>query len=178
MLNGESDGANPTACHHGTAGGEKVCPGLIALALLALAPATASTGEAALPGALVRDLYARHAKGNGPFAEPEDRALVERFFDEPLAEAIRKDAIDAKGEVGAMDADPLYDAQDTDIKKLTFGTPSITPETAKVVVAFENFGEKRTVTYLLVKKGVGWRISDVQYADGRSLFAIYRSATR
>jgi hypothetical protein len=118
----------------------KLCTGLFALATLAFPVAVRAADEAALPYALVEDLYARHAKGNGPFSKPGDRALLERFFDKPLADAIRKDAVDAKGQVGAMDADPLYDAQDTDIKKFVIGTPAITGETARVVVTFENFG--------------------------------------
>jgi hypothetical protein len=75
-----------------------------------------------------------------------------------------------------MDSDPLYNAQDMDIKKLAVGAPAITGGTARVVVSFENFGKKETVTYLLIKRPVGWRISDVQYDRGPSLLAIYKNA--
>jgi hypothetical protein len=166
--------------------GRTMCVGLIALGAgwLVPRPAVADTdpakasADAGSPAALVKDLYARHAKDEDPFAKPEDRALVERFFDKPLADAIGKDATVPEGELGALDADPLYDAQDTDIKKLTVGTPVITGETAKVVVTFENIGEKRAVTYLLVKRPVGWRISDIEYADHRRLLGIYKKASR
>ncbi len=142
---------------------------------LLLSPA-AGGDEAAGPAALVRDLYARGTKGKSPFAQPEDKALLERFFARPLADAIRKDARDAKGELGAMDADPLYDAQDFDIKNFTVGAPVIEADTAKVVVSFENFGKKQAITYLLTRTATGWRIADIQYAVGRSLLAIYRHA--
>jgi Protein of unknown function (DUF3828) len=156
----------------------KLFTGLMALAILALPGTVGAADQGVQPSALVKDLYARRAKGTDPFSKPEDRALVERFFDKPLADAIRKDAADAKGEVGAMDADPLYDAQDMDIKKFAIGAAEMTGETAKVVVSFENLGEKTAVTYLLVKRAVGWRISDIQYGEGPSLLAIYKNATR
>jgi Protein of unknown function (DUF3828) len=146
-----------------------------ALLGLLLSPA-AGADEAASPAALVQELYARGTKGASPFERPEDKALLERFFARPLADAIRKDAKDAKGEIGAMDADPLYDAQDFDIKNFAVGAPAIAGRTAKVAVSFQNFGEKTTVTYLLTRTAAGWRIADIQYADGRSLLAIYRRA--
>ena len=156
----------------------RFCTALMAVAMLTPLATVGAVDEGVKPDALVKDLYARHEKGDDPFAKPEDRALVERFFDKPLADAIRKDAVDSKGEVGAMDADPLYDAQDFDIKKLAIGTPTVNGETAKVVVTFENFGKKETVTYLLSKKAVGWRISDIQYREGPSLLSIYKNASR
>ena len=145
-------------------------------ALGLLLPPAAGGDEAASPAALVKELYARGTKGKSPFDRPGDKALLERFFARPLADAIRKDARDAKGELGAMDADPLYDAQDFNIKNFTVAPPVVSGDTAKVVVSFENFGEKTTVTYLLTRTAAGWRIADIQYADGRSLLAIYRHA--
>jgi hypothetical protein len=44
------------------------------------------------------------------------------------------------------------------------------------VVSFENSGQKYAFTYLLTRTPAGWRIADIQYAEGRSLLGIYRHA--
>lgn len=125
------------------------------------------------PGALVRDLYDQHKKDRSPFFQTKNRALVDKYFDKNLADLIWKDAIVSKGEVGAIDGDPLYNAQDRDIKKFVIGAAKITGERAEVPVTFENFGEKQALTYALVRQNKEWKISDINYGGGSTLLGFF-----
>ena len=65
------------------------------------------------PKALVADLYRQHNQKHSPFFQTRSRARVDQYFTKLLADLIWKDAHGSKGEVGALDGDPLYNAQDT-----------------------------------------------------------------
>jgi len=121
------------------------------------------------PEALVANLY---KEKNSPFSQTKDHGLVRKYFSEHLARLIWKDAVSAKGEVGAIDGDPLYDAQDIDIKKFSIRKSKTAKETAEVIAAFENMGSKTEITYSLVLTKAGWRISNMRYQDGRNLVAL------
>jgi hypothetical protein len=130
-------------------------------------PAAQQTTTA--PDALVKDLYAQHDKKNSPFFQTKNRALVDKYFEKSLADLIWKDANDSSGEVGAIDGDPLYNAQDIEIKNFSVGQPKIENGKAKVVASFENFGKKQTITYELVQKDSAWKIEDINYGDSGTL---------
>lgn len=125
-------------------------------------PAAAQTPKTA-PDALVKDLHKQHDARKSPFFQTKDRALVDKFFDVNLAAMIWKDAKESDGEIGAIDFDPLYFAQDTEIKNLNVGEPKITGEKAEVVVSFNNYEQKQRFTYLLTKQNGDWKISDINY---------------
>jgi hypothetical protein len=126
------------------------------------------------PDALVSALYKQTESKQSPFFQTGDRALVDKYFDKSTADLIWKDAVDSKGEVGALGADPLYDAQDTDIKNFSVNAPEIKDGRAEVVVSFENFGEKQRIIYLLSAKESAWKITDIKYSDGRTLAGMLR----
>src|SRR6267378_1579578 len=90
------------------------------------------------PDALVKALYWQHDHKHSPFFQTRSRALLYKYFEKSLADLISKDAVGSKGEVGAIDGDPLYDAQDMEIKKFAIGKPSYESGKAKVTVTFEN----------------------------------------
>jgi hypothetical protein len=121
------------------------------------------------PDALVADLYSKHDHKHSPFFQTRSRALLYKYFEKSLADMIWKDAVRSKGEVGALDGDPLYDAQDMEIKKFAIGKPSYESGRAKVIVTFENFGEAKSFTFLLVNGSTGWRINNIEYGEARSL---------
>jgi hypothetical protein len=121
------------------------------------------------PNALVADLYRAHDAKHSPFFQTRSRALIYKYFEKRLADMIWKDAVTAKGEVGALDGDPLYDAQDTEIKKFAIGKPRYENGQAKVSVTFENFGKPRAFVFTLVNGRTGWKINDIEYGEGRSL---------
>ena len=129
----------------------------------------ANTNPQSSPDELVADLYKMHAKDQSPFFQAENRALVDKYFKKSLADLIWKDAVSSKGEVGALDSDPLYDAQDTEIKNFSVSKPRYENGQAVVTVSFENFGEKQEITYYLVSDKTNWKIADTKYKDGRTL---------
>jgi hypothetical protein len=121
------------------------------------------------PEALVRDLYRQHDRKRSPFFQTKSRALLYKYFEKSLADMIWKDAVTSKGEVGALDGDPLYDAQDMEIKKFAIGKPGYESGRAKVNVTFENFGQPKSFVFTLVNGRSGWRINNIEYGEGRSL---------
>ena len=88
---------------------------------------------------------------------------------------------DPKGEVGAIDGDPLDNAQDTEIKHFVIHKPDSAKgksgDGAEVKVTFENFGEKKVIVFIL-RRGTGpwgWKISNIKYDDGTDLLGILKS---
>jgi hypothetical protein len=132
---------------------------------------SAASAEAQTSAAktVVSDLYKQHDAHKGPFFQTKDRRLVDKFFTKPLADLIWKDATTSAGEVGAIDGDPLYDAQDMEIKNFAIGEAATKAETATVPVTFENFGKKVMVTFVLKQENNIWKIDDIKYARGDSL---------
>lgn len=125
------------------------------------------------PDALVKDLYKQHDADKSPFFQKKNRALVDKYFDKSFADTIWKEANEPRDGIGALDADPLYSAQDTEIKNFVVNQPKITGDKAEVVVTFDNFKEKEKFTYLLVKENGEWKISDINYGDF-TLSGIYK----
>ncbi len=117
------------------------------------------------PEALVADLYRTEGKRSSPFFQTRSRALLKKYFTTTLANLIWKDAVSSKGEVGALDGDPLYNAQDMDIKKFQIHRPKIASGKAEVLVSFENFGKKQEITFLLVSQQSEWKIANIKYDD-------------
>ncbi len=123
------------------------------------------------PDAVVANLYKQHKK-RSPFFQTRSRALLDEFFDKNLASLIWKDAVTSKGEVGALDFDPLYNAQDTDIKNFVIHKPAYREGNAEVVVSFENFGEKQRIVFELVSQKTGWKIANINYGKGSDLLGM------
>lgn len=119
--------------------------------------------------ALVTDLYKQHNGKNSPFFQTKNRSLVDKFFNRPLSDLIWQDANTSSGEVGAIDADPLYNAQDTEIKNFAVGSAVVADGTATVPVNFTNFGKKQTITFALKQVGGEWKIDNILYGKGDSL---------
>ncbi len=117
------------------------------------------------PNELVEELYKTHETESNPFFQFQNRALVDRFFAKKLGDMIWKDAVESKGEAGALEFDPLYNAQDTEISDFAVGTSEINGEKATVPVTFKNFGEEQTIKYLLEKENNNWKIADIDYGE-------------
>ena len=133
-------------------------------------PASASAeSQTAAAEALVADLYKQHDAKKSPFFQTKNRVLVDKYFTKSLADLIWKDATSSKGEVGAIDGDPLYNAQDMEIKNFAVGRGDVKGDTANVPVTFTNFGEKKTITFALKQVSGAWKIDDIKYGDGDSL---------
>ncbi|HEX8232185.1 MAG TPA: hypothetical protein VF559_02405 [Caulobacteraceae bacterium] len=110
------------------------------------------------PQGLVARLYERTSV-------PTSRRDLGRFFTGDLAAALLADG--RGGEVGAIDGDYRYDAQDVQRGNLTLDLVAGGADTATVEARFRNFGEAKTVRYRLCRLGPNeWRIADVAMPSG------------
>ena len=147
---------------------------LIALSFSANASQRTRASRVISPRQLVVNLYAQH-KTRSPFFQKKSRALLDKFFDRTLAGLLWRDAHSAGGEVGALDGDPLFNAQDMEIKNFEVGPETVGAQAAEVQVSFENFGVKHKITFQIVAERGGWKISNLLYDEGPSLVDILRS---
>jgi hypothetical protein len=138
----------------------------------------AADKAAATPDALVTELYKAEKKKASPFFQTKNRALVDHYFTKELGDLIWKDAVSSKGEVGAIDGDPLYDAQDMEIKDFMIHPAKTEEGKATVQVTFLNFDKKTSITYHCVQQDGGWKISDVQYAEWAMLKLLKESVAK
>lgn len=143
-------------------------PMLLAISLAArLSPAADIS-----PKDLVAQLYKAHGSKQDPL---EDTRLLSRYFDAELLKLYLRDKREAKGEVGRLDGDPLYNAQDIEIKDFSVAVPEVTSGETRVTVHFKNIGKPARVVYVLSRSADGWRISDIRYDNGSSLKKILQS---
>jgi len=123
---------------------------------------------------LVTDLYKQHDSKRSPFFQTADRGRVDRFFTKTTADLIWKDANSSKGEVGAIDFDPLYDAQDVEKKSFAVGKAAVNGDTATVAATYTNYGEKKRITFVMKNVAGKWKIDDIKYDAGHSLLALLK----
>ncbi|MBC8029238.1 MAG: DUF3828 domain-containing protein [Pyrinomonadaceae bacterium] len=151
----------------------------IVIIVLAVLNVAAHAGQVSRPGrrvaprTVVLSLYNQH-KRQSPFFQTRSRALLDRYFTRELADLIWQDARSSRGEVGALDGDPLYNAQDMQIKNFAVRERSVGTGTAEIAVSFENFNEKHEILFRLVPTGMSWKIADIAYDDGTTLLGILR----
>ena len=138
--------------------------------LLTLTVATTFAGEPS-PKDVVAQIYQAHRSKHDPLNEPQ---LLSHYFDAELVKLYLKDRREAKGEVGRLDGDPLYNAQDTEITDFSISAPRTTGRETQVTVRFKNIGKPARVEYVLGRTAEGWRISDIRYDDGSSLKKILK----
>lgn len=106
-----------------------------------------------LPGVgLIQALYAPSLT---PFPE---KPATDPFFTVELAKALKRDS--HPGEVGAIDFDYRYGAQDVQLSNLHISAIN-TLDGERVVARFENAEKPYEVDYDLVLTRDGWRIADV-----------------
>jgi hypothetical protein len=122
----------------------------------------------------IADLYKQHDAKKSPFFQTNDRARVDAFFTKPTADLIWKDANESKGEIGAIDFDPLYATQDLDKKNFAIGKASLNGDAATVVVSYSNSGAKMRITYVMKMQDGSWKIDDIKYGEGFTLLSILK----
>lgn len=118
------------------------------------------------PKDVVAALYKAHGSKHDPLEKTE---LLSRYFDPELVKLYLRDQREAKGEVGRLDGDPLYNAQETQITDFSISAPTSKENTSSVTVRFKNIGKATRVEYVLSRTANGWRIADIRYDDGSSL---------
>jgi hypothetical protein len=122
--------------------------------------------------ALVAELYERQDRDDSPFFQTDSREKVDAFFEPVLADFIWREAVDANGEIGALDFVPMWNAQDFDVTDFVIHPPVRDGSGARVDVTFTNSGKPERITYRLVRVRGEWRIANIEYLDGTNLRAI------
>jgi len=133
---------------------------------IAIATPVLAYAQAVTPEALVKDLYRAHkTKHSDPFFQSKSRVLLDKYFTKSLADLIWKDSVTSarSHEVGVIDGDPLYNAQDMEIKNFAIGRSIVNGRSATVPVTFTNFGKAQSITFDLKKVGTRWKIDDIEY---------------
>ena len=125
------------------------------------------------PETVVKELYRVHRNGYGHVFEKQGRKLQQKFFDQKLAALIWKNLTQTpEGEVGNIDFDPLYNAQDTKITAFQVGQPQIKDDQATVLVSFRNFRQATKLTFHLRNTKAGWKISNIDYGADSDLVKV------
>lgn len=127
---------------------------------------------------LIRDLYKQHDAKKSPFFQTDDRSLLDKYFTKELADLIWNDAKTsaANNEVGVIDGDPLYNAQDMEIKGLKIGAAETGGDSATVPVTFTNYGKSEKLTFQMKRVGDKWKISDIVYGPNDSMTKWFKSS--
>lgn len=151
---------------------------LLVTLFLAMSSAGLAQPKTIAPNIVVKNLYAAHKAGRSPFFQTKSRVLLDKTFTRYLADLIWKDAVDSKGEVGAISFDPLYGSQDPQITNFKImetgwgGDSKYGPDDEAVVqVTFKDSGKERMVSYQFkLGKDKNWKIYDVHYrGDGEQV---------
>ena len=136
--------------------------------------AETSLHAATSPKEVVTRLYTAHKGKADPLQYPASKKLLGAYFENGLLSLYLKDQSESKGEVGKLDFDPLYDAQDFDIKDFSIALVAEQNDSAEVAASFKNIGKSEKIVFLVSKTAQGWRITDIKYSDGRSLKEILK----
>jgi hypothetical protein len=142
-----------------------------AVLLLAAAPswaAPAAAPTAASAEQFLRGLYAQYKPHGKPvaFDYPDAKAIV----DPAMLKLIKRDHDMAKGEVGAIDSDPICNCQDwgtlqvVSLKVTMSGAAAATAD-----VTFKDLGDTQKMHFSLVVVDGAWRIHDISTKDTPSL---------
>ncbi len=140
-------------------------------ALLALMVVTARADSPNdSPQTLLRALYEVHDEGNGPLMRSEGRAQRRVFFTESLAAALERE-IDRPDpeELGNLDFDPFYNAQETELGAMDIAVAKVSGNATVALVRFDNGGDPIEIAYRVILGGEAWRIDDIEYGEGRTL---------
>ena len=132
-----------------------------------------ATGRRVTPRTLVQNLYNQHRR-QSPFFQTRSRALLDRYFTRELANLIWSDARASRGEVGAVGGDPLFNAQDMEIKNFSLRERTVRLDAAEVAASFQNFNERHEILFRLVPAGRSWKVADIVYDDGTTLLGILK----
>jgi hypothetical protein len=133
------------------------------------ASAAQNAAPRSTPDAVVRELYRVHNNGNGPIFERKGRRYLFKFFDKQLADLIWKDITETpEGEIGHMDFDPLYNAQDVTITNFRVGAPAIEGDRATVLVTFNNGGPRTKLTFRMHNTSEGWKVENIIYTGSEN----------
>lgn len=129
---------------------------LLLVVTMLLAPAVQAAPIFEDPRDLIEYAYQPYRDGSFPEDPYElwSPALLERW-----ALMVARTPED---EVGAVDFDPMINAQDYEIGEVVVGEPVFSGEHAIVTARFDNFGSPQEIRFVLVEGAAGWKIGDIE----------------
>ena len=136
--------------------------------------AETSLPAASSPKKVVTDLYSAHKGKADPLQYPASKKLLGAYFEKGLLSLFLKDQSESQGEVGKLDFDPLYAAQDFEIKDFSVVLVAEQKDSTEVAASFKNMGTREKIVFLLSNTAQGWRIADIKYSDGRTLKGVLK----
>jgi hypothetical protein len=146
---------------------------LLVIVAGSFAHATQKAQRVNSPDGVLRELYRVHNDGRGGVFEAKGKKYIYKYFHQKLADLIWKNLTETpEGEVGNLDFDPLYNAQDTQITNFLIGKPVVKGDEATVVVSFRNFGQRTSIKFEMINAQGAWRIRDVIYGDNSDLIKL------
>lgn len=131
--------------------------------LLALAQASPASAAPVFedPAGLVAYVYQGYMDES---ATPPDRR---ELYSPSLRELFEAEAARTpEGEMGALDFDPVVNAQDYHIEDLVIAEPEVDGDRAVVIASFVNLGEAQEMRFTLVRRAEGWKIDDIEALAG------------
>ena len=146
---------------------------VLALSLCGLRAETKSTA-AVSPAKVVTDLYNAHRGKADPLRYPESKKFLGGYFEKGLLSLYLRDQAQSQGEIGKLDFDPLYDAQDFEIKGFAVAVVKQQKDSAEVAASFKNMGTNTKIVFMLSNTAQGWRITDIHYSSGGTLKGILK----
>jgi len=129
---------------------------------------------ASSPEAVVTELYREHNGKHDPLQYPTGNKLLAAYFEKGLLSLYIKEESESRGEVGKLEVDPLYYAQDVEIKDFSVVLVAKQKDSAEVAASFKNLGNSKKIVFSLANTAQGWRITDIKYPDGITLKAILK----
>ncbi len=133
-----------------------------ALASALSGPTRAADADAASARAFVERLYSGyHGKGPDYLGRQRDKVFSPR-----IVALLKRDAqLTPKGDVGALDGDPICDCQDFHITQVQVALAPVQARRTTADVRFLNFKERQAVRLDLVETGAGWQIDNIHTAS-------------
>ncbi len=134
--------------------------GVRRIALAALIASSGASAAPASPVAFLESIYARYVPEGRPFNPLGIEAP--RFFTPGLLALVRRDRIQARGEVGQLDGDPICACQDFGpLTGFHYTIGNQTPARTEVTAEFINQDKPTRVHFTLKPVSGGWRIDDI-----------------
>ena len=113
--------------------------------------------------AFIAKIYSGY-RDRGPDYSPPDFLGREsgRVFSPRIRALLRRDKrLTPKGDVGALDGDPICDCQDFDIRRVDLTAKRVGFGRAEVVAQFDNLGSHNVVRLDLITVRGAWRIDNI-----------------
>lgn len=153
-----------------------MCAAALGVCLAAIAAASPSVGACqTLPEAkaFTLKLYEAYEHGAPDYLGPMRREV----FSARLLRLIRRDQqLTPRGDVGALDGDPICDCQDPGgLSNVQVSVQPAGPSKARASVGFDLDGRRTAVLDLVAENGA-WRVDDVHTADTPSLVKMLEDA--